>query len=186
MCDLNGPFKLCTCKSPINRRKPHWILHRTLIQKNDEYVIMGMLIIPNLFELYLAKNLKKRLNSTNVFDFDYKAQEGDCLELFSEEISEADFDPEDLEASHRFEFRKGKWQAIEPFDATIYEHQNELSGSIMGPKTELTQAYEKFLQESSPTRIIDFNHLSYFNTHPNSRISQKILMDLFLENKPNI
>ena len=26
MCDLNGPFKLCTCSDKIDKEKPHWIL----------------------------------------------------------------------------------------------------------------------------------------------------------------
>ena len=91
MCDLNGPFKVCTCESIADRSKPHWVLHRTLIQKDENNFIIGMLIGPNPYELYLSKNLKKRLNSCNVFDFEYQPQEGDCLELFTETIS----DPED-------------------------------------------------------------------------------------------
>ena len=40
MCDVNGPFKLCTCDSDLDRRKPHWILHH-FIQSREVYNIMG-------------------------------------------------------------------------------------------------------------------------------------------------
>lgn len=179
MCDLNGPFKLCTCDSPVNRSKPHWILHQSLILKNEENTIMGLLIGPNPFELFLSKNLKKRLNSSNVFDFQYLPQEGDCLELFSKEISEADFDPEDLEASHRFEFRKGKWQAIEPFDATIYQHKNTDTGPIVGPKTDLTQAYEHFLKTAPQEKIDEFSYTIYSPEKPSFQLSKKYLLAFF-------
>ena len=26
MCDLNGPFRLCTCSNQVDYSKPHWIL----------------------------------------------------------------------------------------------------------------------------------------------------------------
>ena len=26
MCDVNGPFKLCTCSEKIDKNKPYWVL----------------------------------------------------------------------------------------------------------------------------------------------------------------
>ena len=26
MCDLNGPFRLCSCSADVDYTKPHWIL----------------------------------------------------------------------------------------------------------------------------------------------------------------
>jgi hypothetical protein len=179
MCDLNGPFQLCTCESTVDRFKPHWILHRTLILKDEETTILGLLIGPNPFELYVSKNLKKRLNSTNVFDFEYLPQEGDCLELFTGEISDPDFELEDLEPSHRFEFTKGKWKFIEPFDGTINQHKNELSGPILGSKTDLTQAYEHFLKHAPQEKIDEFNYSYSIYSKPRIQISKKQLMDFF-------
>lgn len=179
MCDLNGPFKLCSCESTVNRSKPHWILHQTLILKNEENTIMGLLIGPNPFERYVSKNLKKRLNSTHVFDFEYQAQEGDCLELFTEDIPEEDFEEDELEPTHRFVFKKGKWHWIVPFDATIYQHKTEKSGTIIGPTTELTKAYEQFKKEASPDRFVKFEGRTFFYNQAHLQISKKHLLDFF-------
>ena len=44
MCDLNGPFRLCTCSDDVEYTKPHWImgiiynlitLHKELYQKTN-------------------------------------------------------------------------------------------------------------------------------------------------------
>ncbi|MFM6948966.1 MAG: hypothetical protein ACKOWQ_08135 [Aquirufa sp.] len=183
MCDLNGPFKLCTCESIADRSKPHWVLHRTLIQKDENNFIIGMLIGPNPYELYLSKNLKKRLNSCNVFDFEYQPQEGDCLELFTETISDPEDELEVLEPSHRFEFKNSKWKAIEPFDGSQYQHKNTDAGPIIGPQSEVTKAYEHFLQVAPQEKKDEFNQSIYSLEKTSFQISKKYLLDYFIKNK---
>ena len=81
MCDINGPFHLCTCESAVDRLKPHWVLHRQL-QSREKIEIMGMFSEPDPYTTISERSLQRRLNSVNVFDFDYKPEEGDYLELF--------------------------------------------------------------------------------------------------------
>ena len=78
MCDVNGPFKLCTCGTNVDRTKPHWILHR-YIQSKEEYKMMGDFRTPDPYHQISTRSLKRRLNSVNVFDFDYVPVEGDYL-----------------------------------------------------------------------------------------------------------
>ena len=42
MCDLNGPFKLCTCSSEIDRSKPHWVLYRNVVKEGMPSMVVGM------------------------------------------------------------------------------------------------------------------------------------------------
>lgn len=76
MCDVNGPFKLCTCDSDLDRKKPHWILHR-FIQSREVINVMGLFYQPEPYVIISLRSLKRRLNSINVFDFDYIPQDGD-------------------------------------------------------------------------------------------------------------
>ena len=39
MCDVNGPFKLCTCPEKIDKKKPYWVL-----KSNREDVIDNMVL----------------------------------------------------------------------------------------------------------------------------------------------
>ena len=36
MCDLNGPFRLCTCSDDIDYTKPHWILRMNSINDGGD------------------------------------------------------------------------------------------------------------------------------------------------------
>jgi hypothetical protein len=71
MCNINGPFKLCTCADKVDRTKPHWILHRYLQSK------------------------------------------------------------EEIDPDYGFEFRKGKWKMLEPFERYSYSHSMRHFGKII-------------------------------------------------------
>lgn len=146
MCDINGPFHLCTCESAVDRSKPHWVLHRQL-RSRKKIEIMGEFSIPDPYTTISERSLQCRLNSVNVFDFDYKPEEGDYLELFLNPTIEYDEDGEAYDDEYypefALEFRKGRWHLLDTFESYYYTHKKTQSGEIIGPKSELTIAYFK-------------------------------------------
>ena len=36
MCNLNGPFRLCTCSSNLDYSEPHWILHMNSTNEGED------------------------------------------------------------------------------------------------------------------------------------------------------
>ena len=78
MCDLNGPFKLCSCSSDIDYSKPHWILRMNSVNEGEDAMItVGMMISPNLIHKIERRKILRRLNTINVFDFEYTPNEND-------------------------------------------------------------------------------------------------------------
>ena len=159
MCDINGPFKLCTCESNVDRSKPHWVLHRNL-QSKEEHQLMGEFNLPDPYSLISERSLQRRLNSINVFDFDYEPKEGDLLELFLNPEIEYDEEGEayddELYPEFSLEFRKARWQLLEPFEMYVFKHKNKKSGEIKGPKSELALVYEKFIANASEKQLVEF------------------------------
>ena len=86
MCDLNGPFRLCTCSSEIDYTKPHWILRMNSVNNGEDImVIIGIMTPINLIDKIERRKILRRLNTVNVFDFKYNPSENDQLELNLEE-----------------------------------------------------------------------------------------------------
>ena len=99
MCDLNGPFRLCTCSDDVDYTKPHWILRMSSINDDVETMVtIGMMTPINLIGKIERRKILRRLNTVNVFDFEYAPAENDQLELNLEE-----------EDGYTFNFKKGKW-----------------------------------------------------------------------------
>ena len=49
MCDLNGPFRLCSCSNDVDYTKPHWILRMNSINDDVETMVtIGMMMPLNL------------------------------------------------------------------------------------------------------------------------------------------
>jgi hypothetical protein len=163
MCDVNGPFKLCTCDTSVDRTKPHWILHR-YIQSKEEYQVVGEFRTPNPYQQISTRSLKRRLNSINVFDFEYDPIESDYLELFLSPEIECCDDEEDviLDPDYILEFKKGKWVLLEPWVSNLYQHSLRHSGEIIGPKTDLTIAYEGFKENATSKQLSDFENIYPF------------------------
>ncbi|MHA8064282.1 hypothetical protein [Aquirufa aurantiipilula] len=177
MCDLNGPFKLCSCgKSEVDRTKPHWILHRFLENKTDLHVV-GEFSNPNLYERYIIKKIKKRLNTYNVFDFEYIPDEGGYLELFCKIYSDEYSD--ENEPDFRLEYIKGKWVELEEHEISEYRHKTKFDGKIDGPLTELTSAYKNFMGNSSEEIVSDFLEQTNFWKTPQVSITKNNLMKIF-------
>ena len=101
----------------------------------------------------------------NVFDFEYQPIEGDYLELFlSLEIvcDDEDYDDVELDPNYILEFSRGKWALLEPFVSNVYQHSLKHSGEIVGPKTDLTIAYEDFKQNATKKQLSDFEFNNIF------------------------
>lgn len=176
MCDVNGPFKLCTCNSDVDKSKPHWILHRH-IQSKEVLRAVGLFNFPDPFETISIRSLKRRLNSINVFDFEYEPQEGDFLELFfAPEIDEDEVLPE-----YELEFFKGKWKLVEPFEFHRYKHSLTHRGEIMGPKSELAITYEQFREKATEKQLEEFENYKNYPFIPKILNTKKGLIE-FLNN----
>ena len=158
MCDINGPFKLCTCESDVDRTKPHWVLHR-FIQSKEEFQVMGLFSILDSYDLVSLQSLKRRLNTVKVFDFEYEPMEGDYLELYLKPEWEEGFE---LRPNFELEFTKGKWRLLEDFESNEYKHSMTQMGEMKGPKTELTIAYEHFMATASKEKLQEFEFDSMF------------------------
>ena len=51
MCDLNGPFRLCTCSEDIDYSKPHWVLHMNSANDGEEVLVtIGLMKPINLID----------------------------------------------------------------------------------------------------------------------------------------
>ncbi|MGB2129673.1 MAG: hypothetical protein ACPHXR_09380 [Flavicella sp.] len=99
MCDLSGPFKLCTCDDDIDENKPYWCLETNLTDRQEGFEIYGTMADPFNREPTRGEKLEVVLNSRNVFDFEYSPKENDCLTFY---YNEDNFDS--------FEFLEGSWK----------------------------------------------------------------------------
>ena len=182
MCDVNGPFKLCTCESIVDESKPHWVLHRHL-QNKEEVQIMGLYNQPDPYTTISERSLQRRMNSSNVFDFEYSPEEGDYIELFLNPTIEYDEDgeayEEEFHPEYTLEFRKSRWQLLEPFEKYIFEHKQTQSGEIKGPKSELTIAYENFKKNISEDQLHKFQYFSNHYIDPMVNRTKKGLIEFF-------
>ena len=163
MCNLNGPFKLCSCSSDIDYSKPHWIL-KTNSARNEEYlvVIEGMMNPPNLVDKIERRKVLRRLNTVNVFDFEYSPSENDQLELNHEE-----------DDGYKFTFKGGKWVMEEFMGAhPVFEHESPREGLIESLPSKLKEVYTRYLD------VLDENERDIVNCGwSNYRMSEKTLIE---------
>ncbi len=182
MCDVNGPFKLCTCEYSVDESKPHWVLHRHL-QNKEEVQIMGLYSQPDPYTTISEQSLQRRMNSVNVFDFSYEPEEGDYLELFLNPTIEYDEEGEayydEYYPDYTLEFRKARWHLLVTFERYIFEHKQTQSGEIKGPKSELTIAYEHFKKNISEDQLHKFQYFSNYYIDPMVKRTKKSLIDFF-------
>ena len=176
MCDVNGPFKLCTCDSDLDLKKPHWILHR-FIKTREVINVMGLFYQPEPYVKISLRSLKRRLNSINVFDFDYIPQDGDFLELF---VSPDPFDDE-LMADFELEYSNGKWGYIDEYERIEHKHNEILEGEIQGPKSSLTLAFDEFKANASKKHKEEYEFAALTNQIPIYMKTKKGLIE-FLKN----
>ena len=163
MCDLNGPFRLCTCSSEIDYTKPHWILRINSVNNGEEIMVtIGMMIPPNLINKIERRKILRRLNTVNVFDFEYSPSENDQLELNLEE-----------DDGYTFNFKKGKWVFEEWYgEHQEFEYKNQKEGIIESLPSKLKKVYKQYLSvlEDGQPDIVQDNW-------SDQRMSEKSLID---------
>ena len=136
MCDLNGPFRLCSCSEDIDYSKPHWILRMNNINDGEEMMVtIGMMTPINLIDKIERRKILRRLNTINVFDFEYNPKDNDQLELNFQEYD-----------GYKFTFKNGKWKIEEWYgEHPIFEHQNTKEGVIDSLPSKLKEVYKRYL-----------------------------------------
>ncbi|MDB4024017.1 hypothetical protein N9464_02155 [Flavobacteriaceae bacterium] len=136
MCDLNGPFRLCSCREDIDYSKPHWILRMNNINDGEEMMVtIGMMTPINLIDKIERRKILRRLNTINVFDFEYNPKDNDQLELNFQEYD-----------GYKFTFKNGKWKIEEWYgEHPIFEHQNTKEGVIDSLPSKLKEVYKRYL-----------------------------------------
>lgn len=164
MCDLNGPFRLCSCGSEIDYNKPHWILHQNTTNAGDEIIAcIGMMTPLDLIEKIERRKILRRLNTINVFDFEYSPKENDQLEL---NFSKYD--------GLKFTFQKGKWVLEEWYcEHPVFKHELKKEGEIDSVTSKLKEVYIRYLD------IINEDEIDIVKCGwQNIRISEKKLIEL--------
>ncbi len=175
MCDVNGPFKLCTCETNVDKTKPHWILHRHIQSKEEFPMLLDSMKDSNSYVKYTMRNLRKRLNTQNAFNFEYIPQEGDYLELFlAPEVSHNEISPD-----YYLEYKKGKWTFLNKYLYTQYTHSESQSGIIESVTTDLTNSYNFFIENASENQIQEFEFDLHFYLFPQKYITKKGLIEFF-------
>ena len=164
MCDLNGPFRLCTCSDDVDYTKPHWILRMNSTNDSEETMVtIGIMTPMNLINKIERRKILRRLNTVNVFDFEYSPSENDQLELNHEE-----------DDGYKFTFKGGKWVMKEFMgEHLVFEHENQREGFIESLPTKLKEMYERYLEviDENERDIVDCGWSNY-------RMSEKTLIDL--------
>lgn len=127
MCDLTGPFKLCTCNNDVDENTPHWILRQNADLENIETISIKGTLIPNFTIPFLdiEKLILERLNNQNVFDFEYYPKEKDQLEI---NLNDEEF--------YLFTISNGIWTSNNEIlgDIEIIKHSHKKSGFIKSGK----------------------------------------------------
>ena len=164
MCDFNGPFRLCTCSSDIDYRKPHWILRMNSTNDSEETMVtIGIMTPMNLINKIERRKILRRLNTVNVFDFEYTPSENDQLELNLEE-----------DDGYTFNFKKGTWVFEEWYgEHQEFEYKNQKEGIIESENSELKKVYKRYLNiiEDGEMDIVQCGWTDY-------RMSEKTLINL--------
>ena len=163
MCDLNGPFRLCTCSSEIDYTKPHWILRMNSVNNGEEIMVtIGIMIPPNLINKIERHKILRRLNTVNVFDFEYSPSENDQLELNLEE-----------DDGYTFNFKKGKWVFEEWYgEHQEFEYKNQKEGNIESLPSKLKKVYKQYLS------VLEDGQIDIVQVHwTDKRMSEKSLID---------
>ena len=163
MCDLNGPFRLCTCSDDVDYTKPHWILRMNSINDDVETMVTIGIITPiNLIDKIERRKILRRLNTVNVFDFEYAPSENDQLELNLVDDN-----------GYTFNFKKGKWVFEEWYgEHQEFEYKNQKEGIIESLPSKLKKVYKRYLNvlNEGEMDIVDCGWSNY-------RMSEKSLID---------
>jgi len=98
-------------------------------------VTIGMMTPINLIDKIERRKILRRLNTINVFDFEYNPKDNDQLQLNFQEYD-----------GYKFTFKNGKWKIEEWYgEHPIFEHQNTKEGVIDSLPSKLKEVYKRYL-----------------------------------------
>jgi hypothetical protein len=124
--------------------------------------MIGMMTPLNLIDKIERRKILRRLNTINVFDFEYLPSENDQLELNFEE-----------EDGYKFTFKKNKWVLEEWYgEHPVFEHEIQKEGIIESLPSKLKEVYNQYLSilEDGQPDIVQDNW-------SDQRMSEKSLID---------
>ena len=112
MCKI-GEFKLCTCSDKIDKSKPHWILEKLSVNKDEIYdVIIGLYTEEYVMNIDFIIN---KLNHGNPFDFEYNPKQKDILTLNFDEVA------------FTLIYTNGKWREFDDEYCGLEENQKQFN-----------------------------------------------------------
>ena len=112
MCKI-GEFKLCTCSDKIDRSKPHWILERLCVNKNEiEQVTIGMYTYQYMMNIDFIVD---KLNHGKPFDFEYNPRQKDVLTLNFDDVA------------FTLIYTNGKWREFDDEYCGLEENQKQFN-----------------------------------------------------------
>jgi hypothetical protein len=141
----------------------------TTSEEKDIMVRIGMMMPLNLINKIERRKILGRLNTVNVFDFEYAPSENDQLEL--------NYGEDD---GYTFNFKKGKWTLEEWYgEYSEFEYNNQKEGVIESENSELKEVYKRYLNvlEGGEMDIVQCGWTDY-------RMSEKTLINL-MERRSN-
>jgi hypothetical protein len=107
----------------------------TTSEEKDMMVRIGMMMPLNLINKIERRKILRRLNTVNVFDFEYAPSENDQLEL--------NYGEDD---GYTFNFKKGKWTLEEWYgEYSEFEYNNQKEGVIDSIPSPLKKVYKRYL-----------------------------------------
>lgn len=130
MCLVSNKIKFCTCVTgAVENLQHYWILYR--FQKGKDEFILGLPLMPSSMTdpNFIPNELTivSRLNEQDAFDSPIVFCTKDILEV----VINNNATDQDKRFTFSFEFKKGKWNAIESDSFNIISHFNEAeSGKI--------------------------------------------------------
>ncbi|MDA8769093.1 hypothetical protein N9M71_03040 [Winogradskyella sp.] len=128
----------------------------------ETMVTIGIMMQLNLIDKIERRKILRRLNTINVFDFEYTPSENDQLELNLEE-----------DDGYTFNFKKGKWVFEEWYgEHQEFEYKNQKEGIIESLPSQLKEVYNQYLSvlEDGQPDIVQDNW-------SDKRMSEKSLID---------
>jgi hypothetical protein len=135
----------------------------TTSEEEDIMVRIGMMMPLNLINKIERRKILRRLNTVNVFDFEYTPSENDQLELNFEE-----------DDGYKFTFRKGKWVLEEWLgEHPVFEHKDKRKGVIESKNSKLKEVYKRYLNVLNEGEM-DIVQCGWTNL----RMSEKKLIEL--------
>ena len=110
MCKI-GEFKLCTCSEEIDESKPHWVLERLSVSKNEiKQVTIGIYRHEYITNIGFVVD---KLNTENPFDFEYNPRQKDMLSLNFDDVA------------FTLIFTNGKWREFDDDYPGLDENQKD-------------------------------------------------------------